>query len=281
MKFVFFGSPEFASMVLRKIIAAGFVPDALVCNPDRPAGRKKIITPPETKKLIASEGLAGLVKILQPEKPAEVIPALQELQPDFCVVAAYAKIIPKSVLAVPRLGTIGVHPSLLPKYRGASPIQSALLAGEKETGVALYLLGPGLDDGPILAVNRLPIADSDDYELLLPKLAELGGGMLAELIPEFRKGGVRPAPQDESRATFTKKFTADDGFVEDLDLRAAMETGVGADELHNKIRALGAEPGVWTMRGGKRLKLLSSEVLNGKLRLRQIQWEGKTPENFI
>lgn len=281
MKFAFFGSPEFAAIVLDKIISAGLVPDILIANPDRPAGRKQVLTPPETKKLISARELSSQVKIFQPEKPALVISQLEELSADFFVVAAYAKIIPKSVLAIPRLGTIGVHPSLLPKYRGATPIQSALLGGEKKTGVALYLMSPGVDDGPVFTERELAILPHDNYMTLMPRLAELGGEMLAELIPRFLSGVPEPKPQDESEATLTKKFTSDDGFIDENELARAMggENGL-AFSLHNKIRAFYPEPGAWTKKSGMRIKLLESEFQNGALKLLRIQKEGKKPESF-
>lgn len=280
MKFVFFGSPEFAAMVLDKIISAGFAPEAIVCNPDRPVGRKQVITPPETKKLILERGLADKIKVLQPEKPSLILSDLQAMQPDFFVVAAYAKIISKAVLDIPRLGTVGVHPSLLPKYRGASPIQSAILSGEKETGVALYLLGPGVDDGPVFAEENLSIAENENYAEILPRLAELGGRMLAELIPALLNESAKPLPQDEDEATLTKKFTGEDGFVPEEEIAAAMHgDSLKVHAVHNKIRALGEEPGVWTLKNGKRIKLLSSELENGALRIRRIQKEGGVPED--
>src|SRR3989344_5918744 len=139
MKFVFFGSPEFAAIVLEKLIKAGFMPAAVVCAPDAPAGRKKIPTPPPAKVRIMNyeERIKNKIQILQPETLSIIHDSLFVIQPDFFIVAAYAKIIPKEILDIPRLGTIGVHPSLLPKYRGASPIQSAILNDEAETGTTL------------------------------------------------------------------------------------------------------------------------------------------------
>src|ERR1700690_3293179 len=139
MKYVFFGSPRFAAIVLQKLIDGGIAPAAGVCNPDRPVGRKKIVTPPPVKTLVVST--SSEIDILQPEKLDDMFTKrLAAIEPDFFVVAAYAKIIPANVLAIPRLGTIGTHPSLLPKYRGASPIQAALLGGDAKTGTTLYLM---------------------------------------------------------------------------------------------------------------------------------------------
>ncbi len=134
--FIFFGTPEFSAIILEKLIKADFIPAAVVCNPDRPVGRKQVTTPPPIKQRIMNyeSGIKNKIKILQPEKLDPSLFIIPNSSFDFFIVAAYARIIPKEILDVPRLGSIGVHPSLLPKYRGATPIQSAILAGEKKTG---------------------------------------------------------------------------------------------------------------------------------------------------
>ena len=276
MKYVFFGTPEFAAIILRKLIDASFFPIAVVCNPDRPAGRKKVITKPPAK-IIAEK---HHIPVLQPEKlDLGFVLHLSSFKPDFSIVAAYAKILPKDCVEMPRLGTIGVHPSLLPKYRGASPIQSAILNGETETGVALYLLDEKMDHGPMLKNGKLKIENSDTYETLMRKLAELGGDLLAETIPKFLAGEIKPQAQDEREATFTKKFTTEDGRVDAHDLEAALtgEDRKKAVRIERKIRALNPEPGAWTIQNGKRVKLLFAEIENGKLKLKKIQTEGKKP----
>src|SRR3990167_7085225 len=178
MSYIFFGTPTFAAAILRTLLDAGFTPLAVVCNPDRPAGRKKTLTPPAVKTLISGGGKD--ISILQPEKlGSDFEEELKRLKADFYVVSSYAKIIPRRVLLLPRLGTIGVHPSLLPKYRGSSPIQSAILAGEKNTGVSLFLLDEKVDHGPVIAKGECAIEDSDNYSTLLVKLANLSGDLLA------------------------------------------------------------------------------------------------------
>jgi len=285
-KFVFFGTPEFAAIVLEKIIAAGFIPSAVLCNPDRPVGRKKIITPPPTKVLAEKNN----IKVYQPEKLEISPPAggldLEIGKIDFAVVAAYSKIIPKKILEIPRLGTIGVHPSLLPKYRGASPIQSAILAGEKETGVTLFLTDEKVDHGPILAKRELTMTNDDDYDNLQKRLADLAADLLIETLPKFLTGEIKPRTQNESEATYTKKFRAEDGFVDLEILRQAQDgTSPGQPEIIlRKIRALNPEPGVWTIipptGGGKRTKILEAEIANGKLRIKKIQIEGGKQKNL-
>ncbi len=279
MKYVFFGTPDFAVIILNKLIEASFIPEAIVCNPDRPVGRKKIITPPPTKILAQKYG----IKVYQPEKlDKEFVLQVSSFRPDFFVVAAYAKIIPQEILDIPKLGTIGVHPSLLPKYRGASPIQSAILSGNEKTGTTLYLMDEKMDHGAILANSELRMQNSEwNYEKLMKKLAELSVDLLIETLPKFIKDEVVPMPQNESEATFTKKFITQDGFVEPEDLKIALEKGgEKAVEIDRKVRALNPEPGVWTIKDGKRMKILETITRDSLLVLKKIQFEGKKSQEL-
>jgi methionyl-tRNA formyltransferase len=276
MNYVFFGTPIFSARCLGILLDHGMVPAAVVCNPDRPVGRKHIVTPPPVKQLIADRKLS--VPVLQPEKLDEEFHAkLRSFHPDLFVVFAYNKILRKDMLSIPRRGTVGVHPSFLPKYRGPSPFQSALLNGESETGVTLYLLSEGVDSGPILARSEpVPITSADTFNSLAEKLADVGGKMLMEVLPPFYAGRIKSTPQNDADATFTKKFKTDDGFVEPAYLAAA-ESGDAkkAAYLDRKIRALNPEPGAWTMRDGKRIKLLEAKLEHGSLRLALTQREGE------
>ena len=275
MNFVFFGSPRFAEIVLRKMVEGGCVPDLVICNPDRPAGRKKIITPPLTK-VLAKE---YKIKTWQPEKLVYDEFEAQVDGIDFAVVAAYAKIIPQNIVDFPKLGTIGVHPSLLPKYRGASPIQTVILNGEKETGVSLYLMDEKLDHGPILAQRKTIICEHEDYFQLEKRLAELSGALLAETLPDFYSGKIKPMVQDEDRATSTKKFLTQDAFVDYKDLLEAENGNIEkAKKINRMIRAFVVEPGAWTIKDGKRVKLLGSEVVASGLKLKKTQIEGEKPK---
>lgn len=282
-KFIFWGTPDFAAVVLEKLIKADWLPAAVVCNPDRPVGRKKIITPPPVKRFIINGKLQ--TEILQPEKlDAEFKVKVSDFKPDFFVVASYGKIIPKEILDIPRLGTIVVHPSLLPKYRGSTPIQSAILNGEAETGTTLILADEKVDHGQIIAQkalenNELGIMNYDNLEL---KLAELSGDLLVEILPKYLNGEITPLTQDESQATYTKKFITQDGYVDPDALRKAqVGAGLEKDEavmIERKVRALNPEPGVWTMKDGKRMKILEAELTpDKKLKLKVIQFEGKKP----
>lgn len=275
MKFVFFGSPKFAELVLGKLIENGFVPSLLVCNPDRPVGRKKIITPPPAK-ILASR---NKIEIFQPEVLIESAIDARVGKFDIAVVAAYSKLIPEPVLGLPKLGTIGVHPSLLPRHRGASPIQSAILKGDLETGVTLYLMDEKLDHGPILAQKRVFIGENEDYIELEERLAGLGGELLIETMPRFIDGKIALRDQAEGEATFTSKFSTEDGYVSYDDLRAAQSGEVCESlKIHRMIRAFVEEPGVWTRIDGRRVKLLSAYIEGSKLVLRRIQFEGEKPK---
>ncbi|PIR98110.1 MAG: methionyl-tRNA formyltransferase [Candidatus Colwellbacteria bacterium CG10_big_fil_rev_8_21_14_0_10_42_22] len=278
MRYVFLGSPEFATKVLDQLINAGIPPVALVCNPDRPAGRKKILTPPATKKLIQDRGLD--IKIFQPENKQELTalsPTLTAMA-NFGIVAAYGLIIPREFIESFKQGIIGVHPSLLPKYRGASPIRSAILAGEERTGVSLFMLDEKVDHGPILAQKDLYI-DSQRYNELADELAVLSGNLLAEILTDFDEGKIEPVEQNHENATLTSKFTTEDAYIPWDDLKDAQGGDlVKAKDIFKKVRAFNPEPGAFTFIDNKRIKLLRVEIEESKLILKQIQKEGKKPE---
>lgn len=291
MKYIFFGSPEFATIILEKLINAGFIPEAVVCNPDRPIGRKKIITPPPVKLSIMNkvESIKKRIKIIQPENLQELLkikPLLLTTNPDILIVAAYSKIIPKEILEIPRLGTIGIHPSLLPKYRGASPIQAAILNDDEETGTTLYLMDEKMDHGPILAQQKLEFSIFNfQFSILLKKLAELSVDLLIDFLQKLEPINNQQLvisnlakPQNEFLATYTKKFQTEDAFIKSEDLeKAEKEGGEIANEIDRKIRAFYPEPGAYTFINNKRTKLLEAKIIDNKLKLIKIQTEGKTP----
>lgn len=271
--FGFFGSPRFAEIALQELLARGFVPAFVVTNPDRPVGRKGAITPPAVKALAAAHG----IPVFQPEKIRDAERDLGELGAEVFVVAAYAQIIPKSIVLMPSQGTIGIHPSLLPRHRGASPIQNAILQGDEVTGTTIYKLDEKMDHGPVLAQEQVPLSDTMDYRVLEEVLAKLGGKLAAGVLPGL--SAAAPAAQDESKATYTKKFTTDDAFIDPADLDEAMsgEAPAFARLILRKINAFREEPGAWTIQSGSRVKLLRAEIADGALRLRSVQKEGRTP----
>lgn len=275
MKFVFFGTPRFAAVVLGRLIEKGFPPVAVVTNPDRPVGRKKIITPPPAK--LICQKLSPRLPVIQPEKLDEdFLSRLREYDADFFLCCAYGKILPQSLLEIPKFGTIGVHPSLLPKLRGATPIQSAILNGLKETGVTLFLVDAKMDHGPIISIKTLEIHSRDNAESLSDRLAILGSDMVTEIIPTV--SDLKTVEQNEEEATYVTKFSSDDAYINPEELESAKK-GIGnsAEIINRKIRAYNPEPGAWTVIDGKRTKLLESEIIEGKLVLKSIQVEGKKP----
>jgi len=279
MKYVFFGTPEFAAIILEKLIKAGLMPEAVICNPDKPVSRKQIITPPPVKSLIMKHVVLN-IPVLQPEKiNKNLMFHVSCSMPDVFIVAAYSKILAKEILEIPRLGVIGIHPSLLPKYRGPTPIQTAILNGDEQTGVSLFLMDEKIDHGKIISNLKSQISNFDTYETLSRKLAELGANLLIKTLPDFVAGKITPLSQDESQATYTKKFSQRDAYVEPQDLEEAENQGGEiAIEIDRKIRALNPEPGTWTIKDEKRMKIL--EVIltpENKLKLKKIQFEGKKP----
>ena len=275
--YVFFGTPEFAAIILEKLIEAEMVPMTLVCNPDRPQGRNKEITPPATKQFLQYKDLP--IKVFQPESKEELKKLKNKIfkHADLGIVAAYSQIIPKSVIDKPELGIIGVHPSLLPKFRGPSPIRSFILSGETATGTTLYSMDEKVDHGPLIASRKIEYT-GEHYDVLMKKLAETGARLLIDTLPQFKRDPFFLHPQDESKATYTKKFSPEDGYIPSHELEAATAGNTAkADEILRKIRALNPEPGVYTFVNTKRTKLLDAEVADGKLILKKIQKEGKTP----
>ncbi len=273
LKFIFFGTPEFSADILTRLVRAGFSPCAVVTNPDRPQGRKKLITPPPVKA--AALGCGSSLDILQPEVLDEpFVVSLAKYSASFGVLAAYGKIMPKAVIDAFPNGIIVVHPSLLPKYRGATPIQSVILAGDHETGTTLFVMDEKVDHGPILIKKECAIADADTYETLAKKLSTLSAELLIETIPRYTAGEIVPQVQDEVGATYTKKIFTEDAFV-DLEKDSP-------EKICRMVRALNPEPGVFTVspsNGGapRRMKILEAECVGKKLVLKKVQFEGRTP----
>lgn len=285
MKYIFFGTPEFATIILEKLIKADFIPEAVICNSDKPVGRKKIITFQPIKQSIKHQApkVRNRIKIFQSEKlDLNIKNQILKIKPDFFIVAAYSNILPKEILEIPQLGTIGVHPSLLPKYRGPSPIQTTILNGDNETGTTLYLMNEGLDSGNIIANNKYQALGNDNYKSLMKKLAKLSADLLIKILPNFLNNEIAPQLQDKKQVTYTKKFQTKNGYIEFENLKKAQEKGGEiAIEIDRKIRALSPEPGIFTFKQicgkQKRVKLLEAKIINRKLKLIMIQFEGKKP----
>jgi methionyl-tRNA formyltransferase len=284
MKYIFFGTSDFSVIILDKLIAAHLIPVAVICNPDKPMGRKKIITPPPVKEkiLIYNDSAREKIILLQPDKVTIDIFLDLKISFDFFLIAAYSKILTKDILQLPRLGVIGVHPSLLPKYRGMSPIQSVILNGDSETGTTLFLVDEKIDHGPIIAQKKLEnyMFNQVTTKELNYQLALLSAELLIDTIPKFYQQKIIPITQDDNLATYTKKFSTQDAYIEWVDLqKAQQEGGLLAIELDRKIRAFNPEPGAWTLIDGKRIKILEAILINdNKLKLMKIQKEGRKPQ---
>lgn len=288
MKYIFFGTPHFASIILENLLKKGLIPAAIITNPDKPVGRNKIITSPETKTLLLNHP-EFQIKIFQPEKiTPEFAEELKALNPDLFIIAAYAKIIPQYILDIPKLGALGIHPSLLPKYRGSSPMQGAILNGEKESGVSIFMVDAKMDHGPIIATQKINI-ENQTYLQAQEHLAHIGADLLTLALPKFLNNQIIPQEQDHNQATFTQKFSTQDGFIDVKDIEIAkIQGGQIAQNIYHKILALNPEPGTWTLTNSlssqvsfsqeKRIKIIESKLDNDKkLIITKIQVEGKNP----
>lgn len=280
MRIIFFGTPEFALTVLRGLVREGLIPIAVVCNPDSPVGRKKIVTPPPTK--IFANAMKPPIPVFQPNSiDRAIVDNLSSLGADVGIVASYSKILPRRLLDVTRRGIVGVHPSLLPLYRGPSPIRTAILDGVESSGVSLYRLAEGIDNGPIIAQSEVKLAGLSYLEAE-PMMASAAVSLISTHLPEYVKGVLAPHPQDESRATYTRKFTRDDAFI----LPETLERALAGDKTaavasYRKILAMNPEPGVWTTGfrnfGDKNLKILDASLSDSTLILKTVQVAGEKP----
>ena len=251
MKVVFFGTPEFALPSLRALVSAGYTVPLVVTRADKPAGRGKKLTPPPVKLEAQRFG----IPVLQPEgKEQELLRRLKELEPDLAVVVAYGRFLPEGVLKVPRYGFVNLHPSLLPEYRGASPIQSALLDGKKTTGVTVLKVTPELDAGDILSQVRVPISRSDNAKTLSDRLAKVGAELLLNTIPRYVSGEITPVPQEHSRATYCYQIRKDMGRI---------DWKLPAERIFNMVRAFTPWPSAYTTFRGRRVKVVSGEPVSG------------------
>jgi methionyl-tRNA formyltransferase len=264
MKLVFCGTPQFAVPSLERLAEAGFEIQLVVSQPDRQKGRGLELSIPPVKQRAQELRLP----VLQPEKiknNPEFQHQLTQLKPDAIVVVAYGRIIPPWMLSLPRLGNINVHGSLLPKYRGAAPIQWAIANGETVTGVTTMRLDEGLDTGDMLLQRELAVTREDSALSLSPKLAELGADLLVETLCGLESGTIHSIPQDDSQATRAPLLKKEDGGV---------DFSRTADEIFNRMRAFQPWPGATTRFRGKGLKLIASRPIEdettapGELRIR-------------
>ena len=248
MRIVFFGTPEFAVASLRALLRERFTVAGVVTQPDKPQGRSRsTLVPPPVKTAALEAGLP----ILQPARPVGdlFLAGLKRLEADLGVVVAYGHILRREVLDAPGRGMINVHASLLPRFRGAAPIQHALLAGDRETGISIMRMEEGLDSGAVLHRLATPITDGETAGTLTSKLAELGATALVEALSLLSAGPVKPQPQDESRVTYAPKISRE---------TARLDWRRDALSVERQIRAFDPVPGAWTTLDGAPVKLFGA-----------------------
>jgi methionyl-tRNA formyltransferase len=246
LRVVFMGSPGFAVPSLGHLVAGGYEL-AVYTQPDRAGGRGRALAPSPVKQKALALGLT----VVQPEnlKSPPVVEQMAAFKPDVIVVAAFGQLLPKTVLELPRLGCLNVHPSLLPKYRGASPVAAAILAGDDFSGVSIMLLDAGMDSGPVLAQAQLPLADSDTAASLGEKLAIVGAGLLGEALVGWARGERKAKPQDDSRASYCQPITKEEGEI---------DWKLPAVDIWRRVRAFYPWPGSYTQWRGKTLKIIEA-----------------------
>lgn len=252
MKIIFAGTPEFAAVALRALIAAGHDIPLVLCQPDRPAGRGMKLKPGPVKETALAQGLP----VHQPAslKDEAARQPILEAAAEVMVVAAYGLILPQVVLDMPRLGCINIHASLLPRWRGAAPIQRAIEAGDSETGITIMRMDAGLDTGPMLASYPLPIGPEDTAASLHDALAELGGQAVVETLARLAAGEVQAKPQDNALATYAAKISKDE---------AAIDWRLDAPRVARCIRAFNPFPGASTTWQGSTLKIWRARPVDG------------------
>ncbi|MDD3958795.1 MAG: methionyl-tRNA formyltransferase [Oscillospiraceae bacterium] len=250
-RIIFMGTPRLASVVLERLHDSGFRIVACFTQPDKPVGRKMQLTPPPVK--VTAETLG--IPVFQPNRMRDesVLIDIGKLHPDMIVTAAYGKILPPSILGIPAFGCLNVHGSLLPQYRGAAPIQWAILNGESETGVTVMLMDEGIDNGPMLRSASIPIGPEESAPELTERLAELGADLIVRTIPEYIRGEISPIPQNDEFATFAPLITKEQGLIDWND---------PANKIHNQIRGLAEWPGAYSEFKGKRVKIYRSSLPN-------------------
>jgi methionyl-tRNA formyltransferase len=251
-KVIFAGTPDFAVASLAALVAAGVRPCAVLTQPDRPAGRGKQLTPSPVKKFAVEHGLP----LLQPRtlRDDDVAAELAALEADIMIVAAYGLILPQNVLDIPRVGCLNVHGSLLPRWRGAAPIQAAILAGDRETGACLMSMEAGLDTGPVFASEAVLIGAQETAGELHDRVAAIGAELLVTHLDDIVAGRLQARRQDDNEASYAAKISSAD---------AVIDWHQSAAELGRRVRAYNPVPGAWFMLGDERVKCWQAHVVAG------------------
>lgn len=249
MKVIFMGTPDFAVPCLEHILASGHEVQAVFTQPDKPRGRKQELAPPEVKICALAHGL----RVCQPKtlRDGEAMEIIRELQPDVIVVAAYGKILPKEIIEYPQYGCVNVHGSLLPKYRGAAPIQWSVINGDEQTGITIMQMNECLDTGDMLYQKAVPIEVNDTAESMFDKLSVLGAEMITEALEMLERGELTPVKQDDALATYAPMLSKE---VSEIDWTKP------AKEVHDLVRGLYSWPIAHTYLNGKKLKIYRTEL---------------------
>ena len=249
MRTVFMGTPSFSIPVLEALLSMGTKVVGIYTPSDKPSGRGRKLEPPPVKRF----GLEHGITVLQPQslRRAEVQSELVSLAPDLVVVVAYGKLLPPEVLKIPRFGCVNLHPSLLPRYRGPSPVATAILDGEPRTGMSVMLMDEGMDTGPVLAQRSIQISADATTEGLTPLLFQMGAQLVKEVLPLWVNGELSQEPQNQGMATITKKLERADGEA---------RWQLSAQELERRLRAFTPWPGLYSHWRGKMVKILSAAL---------------------
>lgn len=253
MNIVFMGTPDFAVPALNALIKSNHSVSAVFTQPDKPKGRGHKLAPPPVKVLAEDNGITVYQPASLKKEADEYIKIIKDINPDIIVVAAYGKILPRKVLEIPRLGCVNIHGSLLPKYRGAAPIQRAVLNGETETGITTMLMNEGLDTGDILLVQKTEIGENETASELFDRLSCMGADVLMKTIEALNGGEIEPQKQDDSQATYAPMLSKD---------LSKIEFNNPVFNVHKKICGLSDWPCAVTSIDGKRLKVYRSEIVS-------------------
>lgn len=302
IQFAFFGTGDFGAEVLNTLINNGYTPSVIITAPDRPVGRHQVLTPPPVKAFLergTGNGEQGI--ILQPEKLDKAFShQLSAISPDIFIVADYGKILPLNIINIPKHGTLNVHPSLLPKFRGASPIQSFILSDENiiptqsrdaqnsnsdkigknfGTGVTIIQMDEEMDHGDIVISRQLSaVRQNLKYQELEKELAKLGGNLLVEILPKYLNGEIKPIPQNHSQATYTKKIKKEDGLIKFEDIENQGE------KIYKKFLAYTPWPGIYFFKDNKRIIITDAELSTppsgARFIIKKVKPEGKKEREF-
>jgi methionyl-tRNA formyltransferase len=280
IKVVFWGTPDYVVPIAERLhLAKGIKLLACITQPDRPFGRRKVVTPSPIKAWAEKKKIPVLTPNEFDKEFTEQLAKISK-KIDVFIIAAYGLILPKKILKIPRKGSLCLHPSLLPKYRGASPVQGAIINGDRQTGMTIFKMDEKMDHGPIISQFEETIQSEDTAATLYQRLFEAGAEVLVTILPEYSKGKIKTRRQDDEAATYTKILTKNDGRI---------NWSKTPEEIERFIRAMTPWPGAWTEveleQAGrttlkKRMKIFSAQVQQDKLILDQVQLEGKTPTSW-